>query len=148
MAKSKIQQILSKATERNYEFGFVPVCFIAEKEELRIGDPLMSSEVDESDVSTMIRPSDVVYKGEDLTSRVGKESVKESLCDIAEGNDVRVFVFSSANRSNGKAMIFEYNPYFQFDKFLTNVSTFVKEHMKDKRVKFRPTCKTQTRILE
>lgn len=145
MALSKIQQILEDAITRSAEYDileYVPVWFFSETEELRIGSPVSESEVVPTDPTLFRRRDDVVYQGADLLGREGRASIKESIADIATGKDIRVFVDSPPSRVNGEHVVFEYNAYFQFDKFLNNISNFTKLHMKDKRVKFRPNCKT------
>ena len=145
MALSKIQQILENAVTRSVEYDmleYVPVWFFSDIEELRIGSPVSESEVDPTDPEFFKRRDDVVYRGADLLGREGRTSIKESIADIATGKDIRVFVDSPPSRINGEHVVFEYNAYFQFDKFLNNISNFTRLHMKDKRVKFRPKCKT------
>ena len=139
MAKSKIQQILSDAMERSSCFDmleYVPVWFFPEDNELRIGDPVSESEVDPINPSLFKRANDIVYSGDDIVSKEGKRSVIESLEDICR--DVRVFVNVPSRRINDKHIVYEYNAYFQFDKFLNDVSNFTKLHNRDRRVKFSP----------
>lgn len=145
MALSKIQKILEDAITRSAEYDileYVPVWFYSDSNELRIGSPVSESEVNPINPAFFKRADDVVYNGTDLLGREGRASIKESIADIATGKDIRVFVDSPSNRVNGEHVVFEYNAYFQFDKFLNNISNFTKLRMKDKRVKFRPKCKT------
>lgn len=139
MAKSKIQQILSAAMERSSRFDmleYVPIWFYSEDNELRIGEPVSESEIDAINPKLFKREGDIVYSGDDVISKEGKRSVIESLEDLYR--DIRVFVDVPSRRTNDKHIVYEYSAYFQFDKFLNDVSNFTKLHNRDRRVKFSP----------
>lgn len=146
MAKSKMQHILSLAKSRSSEFSiieFLPIWYLADKDELHIGELMVESDKDPTDLEKCLSPNDIVYSGEALRGREGRQSIKESVEDAAECRDVRLFVSDPSRRINSSSLIYEFDAYYQFDKFLNAVFTHSKLFGKGKRIRFKPNCKTE-----